>query len=372
MKIDIGALEKHERLSKIQNIGTSRFQYKKIGDKHKLEFYRQFSVLLEAGVDFSSALAILKEQQESIRMKDFYENIYMKVTKGKTLFESIENHGSFSDYESYSIKIGEETRRLPQILKELEKFFDRKIKLKRQIISVVTYPTFVLTITIAVLYFMLNYVVPMFESVFQQFGRELPQITRLVINISEKFNSIALGAVIFVFAAILIHKRLLLNTSYQEYYAQALLRIPFFGKIIKKIYIARFCQSMSLLLSAKTSLITTIELTGRMIGFYPIQKAMMEVKQNILKGHSLQESLAVHSIFPQKIIALTRTGEHINKLDEIYENLSHQYDMEVEHSTKVMGTVIEPIMILIIGGIVGFIMVALYSPIFNLSKILEH
>lgn len=371
MKIDTSLLE-IKGVSNQKYFSKPLFRFGKIRSKDKLEFYRQFGALLKAGVDFSSALKILRSQESTIIMQEFYQEILNDIVKGRTIFESVSKNEAFSPYECYSIKIGEETRRLPEVLVELEKFYERKINLRRQVISVLTYPAFVLLITLGVLYFMLNYVVPMFETVFNQFGQELPAITRTVIMLSEKFNSFALVFFVLIIITFLMHKKFGGRESYRAVYSRVLLRIPFFGKVVKKIYLARFCQSMSLLLSAKTSLVTTLDLTGKMIGFYPIEKAMQEIRLDILKGWTLHESLSKHRFFPAKIVALTGMGERINKLDEIYENLSIQYDAEVEHSTKVMGTIIEPVMIIIIGSIVGFIMIALYSPIFNLSKILEH
>ena len=372
MKIDANLLEVKKVSKSKTDFKLPFFETGKIRDKNKLDFYRQFGVLLRAGVDFRSALQILKSQESKNVMQKFYENIYQDIIKGKSIFESISPNKKFSTYECYSIKIGEETRRLPEVLSQLENFYDRKIKLKRQVISVITYPAFVLLITFGVLYFMLNYVVPMFETVFHQFGKELPAITKTVIMLSDKFNSTVIVFLVFVAIAFLAHRKFSGYESYRDILSKILLKIPFFGEVVKKIYLARFCQSMSLLLSAKTPLITTIELTGKMIDFYPIDKAMHEIKSDILKGLTFHEALLKHKFFPAKIIALTGTGEKINKLDEIYQNLASQYDNEVEHSTKVMGSIIEPVMIIIIGLIVGFIMIALYSPIFNLSQILEN
>lgn len=374
MKIDISSYNKTKPKSKSMDfdLNLSTQLFKRFSDKQKEDFYREFSTLIKAGVDFNQALTILTEQQKSKFIKSIYKTINEEVVKGKSLHETIQNYKYFTPYEYYSIKIGEDTRRLPDIFDQLQKYFTRKIKMKRQIISVLAYPLFVLGITFAVLYFMLNFVVPMFASVFQQFGKELPAITKFVVNISNHFNTILLVIVGVIISIVIGHKILKNNDTYRTITSKILLKLPFFGNLIRKIYLARFCQSLGLLLSAKTPLITSLELTEKMISFYPLKKAIQQTKIDVLKGEPLAASLKKHPFFTPKIISLTTIGEQINELDSMYDNLANQYNEDIDHSTKMIGTILEPLMIVIIGSIVGFIMVAMYSPIFNLSKVLEN
>lgn len=374
MKIDVGSYTKEVKKKEAQqfNLKLNGSFLKRFPDKQKEDFYREFSTLIKSGVDFNQALKILTEQQKSKYIRSVYEEINDAVVKGKPLHETIQRYAFFSPYEYYSIKIGEETRRLPEIFDQLQKFYARKIKMKRQIVSVLAYPVFVLLITFAVLYFMLNYVVPMFASVFQQFGKELPDITKFVVKMSDNFSTMALVTAVVMLSLFIMHRILKSNDKYKSIMASLLLKTPFFGKLIQKIYLARFCQSLSLLLSAKTPLITALDLTEKMITFYPIKQAISKSKKDILKGETLTNSLKKHKFFTPKIISLTSIGEQINELDKMYDGLANQYNEDIDHSTKMIGTILEPLMILIIGGIVGFIMVAMYSPLFDLSKIIEN
>lgn len=374
MKIDVSsfAKERNKKESIKLDLKLKNSFFKRFPDKQKEDFYREFSTLIKSGVDFNHALIILTEQQKNKYIRSVYKDINNAVVKGKPLHETIQNYAFFSPYEYYSIKIGEETRRLPEIFDQLQKFYTRKIKIKRQIVSVLAYPVFVLLITFIVLYFMLNYVVPMFASVFQQFGKELPEITKFVVKVSDNFSLIAAlfgGAIAILLIA---HRLLRKNNKYKAITATILLKTPFFGNLIQKIYLARYCQSLSLLLSAKTPLITALELTEKMITFYPLKQALSTSKKDILKGETLTNSLKKHKFFTPKIISLTTIGEQINELDKMYDGLANQYNEDIDHSTKMIGTILEPLMILIIGGIVGFIMVAMYSPLFDLSKIIEN
>lgn len=373
MKIDVVSYNKVNKKDSLKlNTNFSISVFKKISDKQKEDFYREFSTLIKSGVDFNQALTILTGQQKSKFVCAIYKTINDDVVKGKSLHEAIRNYKYFSPYEYYSIKIGEDTRRLPEIFDQLQKFFSRKIKMKRQVVSVLAYPVFVLFITFAVLYFMLNFVVPMFASVFQQFGKDLPEITQFVVNVSNNFNTILLIVLSVCITTYVAHRFLKHNKTYLDIKSRIILKIPYFGSLIKKIYLARFCQSFSLLLSAKTPLITALELTEKMISFHPLKTAISQAKRDVLKGETLSDSLKKSTFFTPKIISLTSIGEQINELDSMYDGLANQYNEDVDHATKMIGTILEPLMIVIIGGIVGFIMIAMYSPIFNLSKVIQN
>ncbi|MCK8480934.1 type II secretion system F family protein [Psychroserpens algicola] len=372
MKIDLSQNKKEIKKPSLSfDLEDKLPSLKRFTNKQKEDFYREFSTLIKSGVDYNQALKILAGQQKSTFLKSIYEQINEAIVKGTPLHQAIKDHKFFTPYEYYSIKIGEDTRRLPEIFDQLQKFFARKIKMKRQVVSVLAYPIFVLFITFGVLYFMLNFVVPMFSSIFKQFGKELPSITQFVLRLSENFNMILLVFISVIAAFVFGHKILKSNDKYRQITSALMMKIPFFGPLLSKIYLARFCQSFSLLLAAKTPLITALDLTEKMISFYPLKTALTKAKYDVLKGETLSSSLAKHSFFTPKIISLTVIGEQINELDKMYDNLANQYNDDIDHSTKLVGTILEPVMILLIGAIVGFIMVAMYSPIFNLSKILE-
>ena len=374
MKIDTSTYtDTSKKLEKKQfKFGLPKGLAHRFTDKQKEEFYREFSTLIKSGVDFNQALSILTSQQKSKFHKALFTDINKSIVKGKTLYETMKDSKYFTPYEYYSIKIGEETRRLPDIFDQLQLFFARKKKMKRQVVSVLAYPIFVLFFTFGVLYFMLRFIVPMFASVFQQFGKELPKITQFVVKLSNHFNTIMLVIFLVIIFFYIMNKVLKSNDRYKSIIANFILKIPFFGNLIKKIYVARFCQSLSLLLSAKTPLITALELTEKMITFYPLKKAIIFTKRDVLKGETFANSLEKHSFFNSKIISLTAIGENINELDKMYHNLAEQYNEDIDHSTKMIGTILEPLMIVLIGAIVGFILVAMYSPIFDLSKVIQN
>ncbi|WP_179008673.1 type II secretion system F family protein [Winogradskyella forsetii] len=372
MGIDLSSYNKTVKIkSKKTSFLSKEIQFSKgFSDKKKERFYKELAILIQSGIDFKQALEIVIEQYKSKVDKELIGKIKHQVIQGKSLHEAMQSSRKFSAYEYYSVKIGEETRKLDQVLIELQKYFERKIKMRRQLISVFTYPSFVLAVTFGVLYFMMNNVVPMFSSVFKQFGAELPPLTQKIINISHNFSTIS-GVFIFSLIAIIaFHFFNKKKEWYRRVTSRVVLKTPFFGALLRKIYMSRLSQSLSLLLSAKTPLVTSLDLTHKMIDFYPIESSLSKVKADILKGVALGESLSKYSVYDHKFVSMVKVAEQINKLDNMFERLSEQYNEEIEHQTKMIGVVLEPVIIIIIGLIVGVIMVAMYSPMFDLSKII--
>ena len=344
---------------------------KTFSDKQKEIFYRELGMLLKSGVDFKKALEIVSQQLEKKKERALILELKDKIVHGKSIYESMMESKQFSPYEYYSVQIGEETRKLEEVLTELQKYFNRKIQMRRQIISVLTYPSIVMIVTILVLYFMLNKVVPMFSSVFRQFGSELPKSTQYIIKLSNHSGGLFLFIFLVSMDLVLTHFLLREKDKYRDVISKIVLRIPYFGNLIRKIYISRFCQSMNLLITSKTTLLTSLSLTSKMIGFYPIEKSIEKIKSDITKGASLHESLRKHSIYENKLVSMVEVAEQINQLDTMFERLTEQYNEEINHQTKMIGVILEPLIIIVIGVIVGIIMVSMYAPMFDLSKIIN-
>jgi len=375
MGIDLSAYKQQGKPNKVKK-ESSNFLNKEISfstkfsDKKKERFYKELAILIQSGIDFKQALEILIGQYKNKKDQELITKIKEQVIQGKSLHEAMQQSKQFSAYEYYSVKIGEETRKLDKVLIELQKYFDRKIKMHRQLVSVFTYPVFVLAVTFGVLYFMMNNVVPMFSSVFKQFGADLPPLTQKVVALSQNFSTISGVFVLIVASIVGFHMLNKQKDGYRNVTSKIILRLPFFGGLIRKIFISRFCQSLSLLLSAKTPLVISLELTQKMIDFYPIESSLVNVKADIMKGSALGESLSKYTVYDHKLVSMVKVAEQINKLDEMFEKLTEQYNEEIEYQTKMIGVVLEPLIIMIIGVIVGVIMIAMYSPMFDLSKII--
>lgn len=340
------------------------------GNKKKERFYMDVRTLLMAGVDLKTVMELVIEEQEKEQHRKIYEGIYQNILKGKSLSESLKESGKFSEYEYFSIEIGEESNRLNEVLFELMNYYADQAALKKQITSVLSYPIFVFVITIGLVYFMMTSVVPMFADVFKQFGSELPSLTLKVIYISENFPFFFIIFTVIVIAILLFVRSQKEQDWFRKSTSQIFLKIPKVGELIRVVYLARFTQAMHLLLAAKTPLVKSIELTQKMVKFYPLQVALEQVKEDIRLGKSMHEGMAKFEIFPKRMLSLIKVGEQVNQLENMLGKLSQQYNEELKYQTTIIGKIMEPLILLIIGTIVGVILVAMYMPMFNLSNVM--
>lgn len=339
----------------------------KLSDKQKAQFYYELSIFFNSGLDLKNALQLMILENSTSKQKTIYQNMYDSLLEGSSLASTLQNNSTFSDYESFNVKIGEETGNLAHICDGLSTYFQRKIKIKNQLIGAISYPLFILILTFGVLIFMMNFVVPMFSDIFLRFDSELPQITVFVINLSEWFRSSFQYIVIFfiIFSLILFFSSK--NESFKKIVANIQLFIPIYGHIIKAIQINKYYQAMSLLLSSNITLIESVELSKNIISFYPLKKVLNEIEQDLLKGVPFNESLKKFSFIPERDILLFKIAEELNQLDSIFEKLTLQYQEKIDNQTQIAGKLIEPVLIVFIGTIVGFILISMYLPLFELS-----
>lgn len=336
-------------------------------DKKKERFYSELNILFSAGVDIKSALELIEEQEQKESGRELFRQIREKVVAGTNLSKALQETGKFSPYEYYSLQIGEESGRLPEVLEELSSFFSKKIKQKRQVMNALSYPIVLVCTAFGVVAFMMVFVVPMFSDLFKRFNSELPGITKMVVGLSESFTKNALFFILIFTVGIGILYYCRKTTRFRKYASAIVIRTPVIGKIVQKIYLARFCQSMNLLTAAKTPLINALELVKKMIGFYPIEVSLDAVQKQVLKGSSLHKSLSAFPIYNSRMCSLIKVAEEVNRLDGIFGQLAKQYGDEVEHETGLIGKMIEPLMILFLGVLIGLILVAMYLPMFQLS-----
>lgn len=340
------------------------------GDKKKERFFSDLRTLLVAGVDLKSAMEIIISEQKKKSEKEFYQEIHDSVVRGRSLADAMKNSKKFSEYEFFSIEIGEESNRLIEVLDELIRFYQGRVALKKQIYSVLSYPLFVLLITIALVYFMMNNVVPMFADVYKQFGSELPSLTKRIVAISNNFPTYMMIAGGVVVAMVLFYRTQAKQEWFRRSFSALALRVPTVRALVRMTYLARFTQSMHLLLSSKTPLVRSLELTRKMIKFYPLEKAIDQIVRDVAKGKSLHEGMSQFNIFPSRMISLIKVGESVNQLEPMLKKLSDQYSEDLKHQTTIIGKIMEPMIILVIGLVVGVILVAMYMPMFNMSNII--
>ena len=375
MAFQLDNIQKQENPTKQKSDATSFLKTeitlfkKSFSNKIKEDFYTELSVLLNAGVNLKDALELLENSQKKNINKETLHLILNDIISGKSLSETINEHKEFTDYEYYSLKIGEETGTLAQVSEQLGGFFARKNEQRRNLISALTYPIIILSTAVLVIGFMLNFVVPMFQDIFKQQNIELPAITKFIISLSEVLTDY--GWLMLLLVVTIIASRTLFKKKawYKRTKDNVILKIPFIGNFVKMVYLSQFTQAVSLLTASKVPVVNSIQLVKQMINFYPLQKALETVEQEILKGSSLSKSLSHHKLFDNKMIALVKVAEETNQTEFIFDRLNKQYNTQVQQQSKMLST-IEPFIILIVGVLVGIILIAMYLPMFKLSSVL--
>ena len=337
-------------------------------NKKKQAFYQELAVLLKAGVSFKEGLSLIIESLKKNADKELIQSILNQVVNGKPFSDALAASKSFTEYEYYSIQIGEETGTTAQVCHELGHFFERKNEQKRIIVAALTYPSIVLSTAVLVVVFMLSYVVPMFQDIFKQNNMELPVLTQAIVKLSVLTKTYGiyflLAIVLFVFSTQFFKE----NLKYKKALHYFLIKIPVLGTFMTKVYLAQFTQAVTLLTTAKVPLLNSIQMVKKMIRFVPLQEALEQVEQSILKGNSLSSSLKNTPLFDNRIISLVKVAEETNQTEYVFKQLSEQYNQEVVQQSKIMTTVLEPFIILFVGVLVAVLLVAMYLPMFQLSS----
>lgn len=355
-------------ISKLLNTEIKLFE-KKFDTKQKEWLYTELGVLIEAGVDIKTTFEIIEQETQNKKHKALIVSIKNAIINGESMHGAFAIHSTiFTNYEIQSIKIGEETGKLSEVFTELGKFYNSSIKLRRQIVGTLTYPFIVISLAVCIVYFMISFVVPMFSDIFKQTGGQLPEATKLLIKISNNSSVIFYTITGIILSIVMLHKTQHEKLWYRKFTSEVFLKVPVVNNLIKKIYLARFCQSMRLLIGAKVLFTDALALAESMIGYYPIEKAIKQAREDVIRGSSLHQGLLKHSIFPPKLIALIKVSEEVNAPELIFEKLEKQYSEEIEHQQAVLGKVMEPFIIIILGLIIGFILVAMYLPLFQISN----
>ena len=337
-------------------------------NKKKQAFYLELGVLLKAGITIKEALSLIIDSFKKKTDKEMLDNVLHQIVNGKPFSEALYDSKQFSEYEYYSLKIGEETGTTARVCKELGIFYERKNEQKRIVIAALTYPSIVLSTAILVVIFMLSYVVPMFQDIFKQNNMELPFLTRVIIKMSGFVKSYGLLFFVAIGGLLLASRFLKDNRQYKTTLQYTLLKIPVLGPFINKVYLAQFTQAVTLLTTSKVPMLNSIQMVKKMIRFVPLQDALQNVENNIMKGNSLSESLQGNKLFDNRIISLVKVSEETNQTEYVFSQLNEQYNQEVVQQSKIMSTVLEPFIILFVGVLVAVLLIAMYLPMFQLSS----
>ncbi len=347
-----------------------RFFGSQLSNKKKEDFYGQLAVLLKAGVHLREALAIYTQSLKKDKQRSYFTYLLQDLDRGLSFSELLKARKEFTEYEYYSIHIGEQSGTLAQIVSQLAQFFGRKNEQRKNLLNALTYPTIILCTALLVVIFMLRMVVPMFEDIFKQNGVTLPTITRAIIGASNFLSTYGLSIALGLLGLFVVQRFLFKNERFRKKKQEFLLRIPVLGTFLRTVYLAQFTQAVALLTASKVPMVNSLQMAKRMISFLPLRAALQQLEEEIVGGASLHASISKNALFDAKMAALIKVAEETNQTEYIFEKLNQQYAATVQQQSKTLSTVLEPFIILVIGGIVGVILVAMYLPMFQLSSVL--
>lgn len=339
----------------------------RLNDKKKLMFFSQLQVLLRSGLGFSRSFALVIEGAES-KDKEVLSSVFENVIAGKSLWEAVCAEKSFSRLDSGVIRIGEETGRLQDALDFLSRYYTRKEEQRRMIVNALSYPAITLCVAAAVLIFMLLVVVPIFQQVYARMGSDLPGITKTIIQFSEMAPTIILCLAASVGVAF-ISKRLAGDYGkYQQAVSSVILKLPVAGELVKKYQMSRICSLMHLMTSSGVPVLQALKLLSGIMTFYPFRESILHLCKTIEKGGSLADGISGREhLYGKKFAVLIRVGEETGSLESMFRSQAEDTAAELEFGIRQMNNVLEPALILCIGAIVAFVLIAMYMPMFKLG-----
>jgi type IV pilus assembly protein PilC len=344
-------------------------QRQKVKLKDLAIYSRQLSVLIDAELPLIQSLNILAEQTRNKYFKHVIKEIRQDVEAGSTLNQAKRKFPSvFDDLYCNLVASGEQSGSLDIMLRRLAEYLEKVVRLRAQVRQAMIYPSAVLSFAVVVVIFMLWKVIPVFASIFLELGAELPFLTSMVLTLSNFVQKyilfLAIGAVALVFAFRYWRK----TESGRKITDKFLLRMPLFGKLLEKVGLSRVTRTLSTLLSGGVPMLESLKITSSTAGNVIVEDYIMQARTMVAEGTSLRDAFRQKGRFPFMMIQMVGVGEATGTLDEMLAKLADFYDEEVETSVASLLSILEPILLIVVGVLVGSIVVSMYLPIFELMK----
>jgi type IV pilus assembly protein PilC len=345
------------------------------GGKVKLKdlavFSRQFATMIASGLTLLRSLNILAEQSENPKLAEVLGKVGAAVEEGKSLSEALAEHEVFPKLYVAMVRAGETAGTLDLVLVRIADTMEKDVALRRKVKSTMTYPAIVLVMAVLLTTVMLLFIVPTFVGMFESLGGALPLPTRVLL-----FMSLVVRRVWFVLFLLPIgvwqgYKRARKVPRVRARLDALKLRVPVFGALFHKVAIARFTRNLSTLLHAGVPILLALEITADTIDNDVISRAVADVRAAVRQGESLAKPLSNHPVFPPMVVQMVGVGEETGALDDMLRRIADFYDLEVEAATESLTAALEPVMIAVLGGIVGAMVISLYMPMFKIFDLVE-
>ena len=329
---------------------------------------RQFSTMVSSGMSLLRVLYVLEEQSENPKLKEAFASVRKDVEAGLSLSDSLARHPDiFNELYVAMIAAGETGGILEETLKRVADQLEKDASLRRQIKSAMVYPMVIGGFALLVVIALVTFLVPVFVGVFKDFGGDLPAITKVTVTISDVVTKKPYVIIAIVWGTIFAFRRWKKSTRGKEQWDRFKLRIPWkIGDIVQKVALARFARTYSALIAAGVPMLEAIEITGRTSGNKVVEHAMEAVHESVRNGGTIAAPMRTEpDAFPGMVVQMVAVGEETGALDEMLAKIADFYEDEVAAAVKALTSILEPLMIIVVGGIVGFIVIAMYMPLFK-------
>jgi type IV pilus assembly protein PilC len=341
-----------------------------VKEKDLVTFTRLFATMIDAGLPIVQCLDILQGQMDNKHFTNILRDVKASVEQGATFSDSLRRHPKvFDNLFTNLVQAGEVGGILDTILNRLAVYIEKAQKLKRQVRGAMVYPSAVLVVFIGVLIVLLTFVIPSFENMFKDFGSkdELPWLTKGIIRVSNAFVSngifVLLGAILFGVGVSYVYKQ----PKGKKFFHKMFLRLPVMGPVLRKIAVARFTRTLGTLLSSGVPILDAMDIVARTAGNVVVEEAILYARAKISEGKNMAEPLMATNVFPPMVVQMVGVGEQTGALDAMLSKIADFYEEEVDVAVAALTSLIEPMMMVGIGGTVGVVLIGMYLPIFSIA-----
>jgi len=344
----------------------------KITEQQVVVFTRQFATMIEAGLPLVQCLDILARQADNKEFAKVINQVKTDVESGDSFAEALRKHPKvFSDFYVNMVEAGEAGGILDTILARLATYMEKAMALKSEVKGAMVYPAVIIAIAIVVVVFLLLYVIPVFADMFSSFGGTLPAPTQFVMTLSDLVRDYILYAIPVVGLGIWLFKRFYQTEHGRLMIDRLVLKLPVFGPLIQKVAVAKFTRTLGTLVSSGVPIIDGLEITARTAGNKVVEGAVLSIISSIKEGQTIAEPLGRQSIFPPMVVQMIEVGENAGALDTMLNKIADFYDQEVDTAVAALTKLMEPMLMVFLGTIIGGMVVAMYLPIFKIAGAVE-
>ncbi len=344
----------------------------KVKDKEMAIFTRQFSTMIDAGLPLVQCLNILAEQSESKNLRMVTTKVARDVEAGSSLADAFGKHPkTFDDLFTNMIEVGESGGILDIVLQRLSVYIEKAAALKRKVKAAMIYPLTIVSVAVIVVIFMLTFVIPTFAKMFQNLGAELPLPTKIVLWMSEFVQSWILLIIAAMAGGIYALRRYYHTEAGKMVIDSLLLKLPVFGTLIRKVAVARFTRTLGTLIASGVPILEGLRITARTAGNKVVEKAVLTTRAVVTAGGTITEPLKASTVFPPMVIQMINVGEQTGALDAMLGKIADFFDDEVDTAVGALTALLEPLMIVFLGVVIGGLVVAMYLPIFRLVTLVK-